>query len=317
MTRLCAVLTALVLVCAGSLAAQTPRIIALVVTAETESPEADALVRSLRRVDAEVLRVGDPANAELRALMRRFADEAAEADAALVYVDLATVALDGRSFVLTSDARLSRATDLFTQGVPLRAFARMTALASRGGAVIVAARAPDATVPEVARPDVAPAPVPGTSEILFAPAEDIIGFLEVFDEITLREPSVDLARVLEVAARQEPISLSAAPPSEIILKAPIVLEPPIDVIPEPEITAAPEDEPVSEEELALLEQSLSPAVKRDLQRALRGLGHYSGLIDGIIGGQTRAAIVDFQAAQDAVTTGFLTLRQLRELLANG
>ena len=295
MTRLCAVLTALVLVCAGSLAAQTPRIIALVVTAETESPEADALVRSLRRVDAEVLRVGDPANAELRALMRRFADEAAEADAALVYVDLATVALDGRSFVLTSDARLSRATDLFTQGVPLRAFARMTALASRGGAVIVAARAPDATVPEVA---------------------DVHNNLGIAKQ-ALRQPIVDLARVLEVAARQEPISLSAAPPSEIILKAPIVLEPPIDVIPEPEITAAPEDEPVSEEELALLEQSLSPAVKRDLQRALRGLGHYSGLIDGIIGGQTRAAIVDFQAAQDAVTTGFLTLRQLRELLANG
>ncbi|SIT01410.1 Putative peptidoglycan binding domain-containing protein [Roseivivax lentus] len=295
------------------------RIVSMVVTAESNDPDADAVVRSLDRLDAEILRVVASTDAELRAIMRRFAREASEADAAIVFLDLPTVEFDGRAFVLPEGAVLARATDLFTEGVPVRAFARLTALAAQGGAVIVSAGVAGDDLPAgITRAISAPAPVPGTSEILLGPSENISGFLGAFDTATSRALRVDLASVLAAAAEHDPATLSARPAQPIVLKTPIIVGPPHGAAPEP-VAAAPEpvDEPATEEELAFLEKSLSPAVKRDLQRALRGLGHYSGLIDGIIGAQSRLAITGFQADRDDETTGFLTPRQLRELLSRG
>ena len=298
-----------------------PRIVALVVSTGSEPDRADTVAQGLGRINAETLRVTDPSNASLRAVMRRFAKEAEQSEVAIVYIDMPTVTFEERVFVLPQEAELSRATDLFTQAVPLGAFARMTALSERGGAVIVTARDTGTQLPaEIGAATKAPAAESGMSEILLVPAGQSAPAVAAFSELMANPVRVDLRAVLETMAGTELATLSALPPAPIVLKAPIqVGAPPVQVVqlpaPVANLAQTPEAEPPSIDELTIIEQSLSPAVKRRLQRALRGMGHYDGLIDGIVGDQTRAAINAFQAERSEDETGFLTPGQLRELLA--
>lgn len=295
------------------------RIVGMVVSSGTDEERADRVVRSLDALNAEILRATAPSNAELRAMMRRFSQEAAQADAAFVFLDMPAVKFEERHFVLPNRTRINRPTDIFTEAVPLRAFARMTVLSERGGAVILAAETPEPDLPDgITRPETAPAPLIGSSEILFVPAQDAGGVLDVLDDKTDRTTSVDLREVLEAMALAPQASLSGLPAAPIVLKAPPIVEsPPTEpiAVPVPDIIEETDtNTPATEAELAILEQSLSPPVKRDLQRTLRSLGHYSGLIDGIIGVQTRQAIKDFQVARSESETGLLTPAQLVELL---
>ena len=299
------------------------RIIALLVTAGAAPERADQMAESLTRIDAETLRVTDPSNAALRAQMRRFAKEAEQSDAAIVFIDMPMVSFEDRSFVLPTGAGLGRPTDLFTQAVPLRAFSRITALSERGGAVIVLGAPPSSPLPEgVAPTSTAQAAQPGLSEILFVPANQADPLLRAFDTQIGNPVRVDLAKVLPALARTPGATLSAPPPRPIVLKAPIQVNPqPYSVsavatpAPAPAQTATPAAAAPSVEELEILEKSLSPAIIRRLQRVLRKLGHYPGLIDGIAGKQTRSAITAFQAERSEKETGFLTPGQLSDLLA--
>ena len=298
-----------------------PRIVALVVSSGDAPDRADSVAQGLSRINAETLRITDPSNAALRAVMRRFAREAEQSAAAIVYIDMPAVTFEDRTFILPSEAELARPTDLFTQSVPLGAFARITALSERGGAVIVSAEAPATELPDgIDTATTAPAPEPGVSPILLVDAEQSAPVLTTFSELMANPVRVDLAAVLEAMSGTEGATLSALPPAPIVLKAPIqVGAPPAPVIPVPVEVAAAQDTlgaaPPSVEDLTLIEQSLSPAVKRRLQGALREMGHYEGLIDGIVGDQTRAAINAFQAERSEDQTGFLTPGQLSELLA--
>ncbi|MEP5009883.1 peptidoglycan-binding protein [Roseobacter sp.] len=305
--------------CVAALGLGTPvgaqtRIVGMVVSSGSETARADQVLQSLTALDAEILQASDPSNAQLRAMMRRFAQEASQADAAIVFLDMPAVTVGDRLFALPRDTRLTRASDIFTQAVPLRAFARMTVLAERGGAVILSVGTP----PEDLSPDMnaattAPAPLGGVSEILVVPALAAGGVLDIFARETTG-PRVDLSTVLARMAAVPGATLSGTPAAPIILRAPKAL-PPVVL---PQVVAGPEaTPPASTEELAVLEQSLSPPVRRDLQRALRAQGHYKGLIDGIMGVQTRAAIRGFQETRTEADTGLLTPRQLLELLAQG
>ncbi|WP_299604754.1 peptidoglycan-binding domain-containing protein [uncultured Tateyamaria sp.] len=295
------------------------RIVGMVVSSGTDAQRAESALRSLNALNAEVLQVSAPSNAELRAMMRRFSQEAAQADAAVVFLDLPAVRFEERIFVLPGGARLNRSTDIFTEAVPLRAFARMTVLAERGGAVILSSEAPSDLPEGVEHADAASAPLVGSSEIVVVPAQEASGVLDVLSERTDGTPSVDLRAVLEDMSLVPGATLSAVPADPIVLRAPpVAARAPIDpvAVPVPEIIENTEaDTPATEAELAILEQSLSPPVKRDLQRALRASGHYRGLIDGIIGVQTREAIKGFQVARSEADTGLLTPTQLLELLA--
>ena len=71
--------------------------------------------------------------------------------------------------------------------------------------------------------------------------------------------------------------------------------------------------PGSLEGLTLLEQALSRAAKRTIQRRLRDLGHYKGLVDGIFGPQTRDAIKAYQIGRSEEPTGFLDRQQQADL----
>jgi peptidoglycan hydrolase-like protein with peptidoglycan-binding domain len=72
--------------------------------------------------------------------------------------------------------------------------------------------------------------------------------------------------------------------------------------------------PLSLEELQALENNLSRSDKREIQRALRVRGFYTGLIDGLFGRQTRMSIEDFQESLGAEPTGVLTVEQQAMLL---
>lgn len=311
---LCAMALALGVAVPG-IAQEPARIVGMVVTSGQDAERAGRVLRSLESLDAEILSATAPSNAELRAMMRRFAQEAAQADAALVFLDMPAVRFEERVFVLPDHARLTRSTDIFTEAVPLRAFARMTVLADRGGAVILSAQEPERDLQDdMLRPDAAPAPLIGSSEILVVPALDADGVLEVLEDEIKGAANVDLRTVLEAMAAAPGASLSGVPASAIVLRAPAVIDlPPAEPVPDI-VEDTDTDTPATEAELAILEQSLSPPVKRDLQRRLRALGHYSGLIDGIIGVQTRQAITDFQTTQSVPQTGLLTPAQIVKLL---
>ena len=59
--------------------------------------------------------------------------------------------------------------------------------------------------------------------------------------------------------------------------------------------------------------SLTPADTRKLQKALAAKGFYKGRIDGIWGGQTSQALLDYQAVNQQALTGTVTAATLRDL----
>ncbi len=82
-----------------------------------------------------------------------------------------------------------------------------------------------------------------------------------------------------------------------------------------QITQLTDFEPAAEKPLAIealqaLQTGLSRADKRTIQHELRDVGYYTGLIDGIFGNQTRAAIEAYQRSVDADVTGVLTVAQM-------
>jgi len=88
----------------------------------------------------------------------------------------------------------------------------------------------------------------------------------------------------------------------------------VETVAEPaeEVAAAPE---FSLDVLRAMQGAVPRAQKRVIQRHLRNLGFYRGLIDGIFGRQTEAAIVAYQNSISVDVTGVLTPAQL-ELLSN-
>lgn len=115
----------------------------------------------------------------------------------------------------------------------------------------------------------------------------------------------------------------AAPAPEVTVE--VAQEPAITPEPAPEpveapvAMAAPEPEvlPEPEETLAdarALDSRLSRDQRVDIQTALQWFGFYTMRIDGAFGPGTRRSISDWQSAQGLEPTGFLTSRQLNQLL---
>ncbi len=77
--------------------------------------------------------------------------------------------------------------------------------------------------------------------------------------------------------------------------------------------ATPTDSELSLDVLRAMQGSLSRGQKRTLQRHLRNMGFYRGLIDGIFGPQSARAISAYQGSIGAAVTGVLTPLQLEAL----
>ena len=295
-------------------AATEDRVVALVVAGTDGAERADAVQTQLQAMGAETLRAQAPGNAQLRSILKRFAREAAGARATLVYLDLPAVAFEDRMFILPADAIVDRPTDLFTFGIPIKAFARSSAQSEQGGAVIATVVAPDLDLPaNVAAASQAPPPVPGSSPVLVTAPDGYDPLLRALENAAAQD-SVEIGALLNAVMAAGAATLSETPPRAAYLKQPEVVatETPVFapvVAPEDAQSATVE----TQEELESLEKSLSRSARRTLQRGLRDRGHYRGLVDGIFGPQTRAAIIAFQASRSEKETGVLTRRQLLDL----
>ncbi|MFK7944047.1 MAG: peptidoglycan-binding protein [Paracoccaceae bacterium] len=295
-------------------AAQSDRVVALVVSVGEGSARADAIQAQLQVMGAETLRSANPNNAELRAMLGRFTDEAANARATFVFLDTPAVTFQGREFVLPTGGYLDQPTDLFTQGIPLLAFARAATQAEQGGVVVTTVGLPPQDLPEgLAMVAKAPEPVPGASSILVAAYGRSDPVVQVMASV-VRDDVIEVGAILRQMQIGEGISVSSLPESPIYLRSPALAGPGLTVG-QTSLEPADIDTPETLEELALLEQSLSRSAKRTLQRELRDLGFYKGLVDGIFGPQTRAAISEFQTGRGDDATGLLTRRQLLDLRA--
>lgn len=292
--------------------AQSDRVVALVVSVGAGAARADAIQAQLQVMGAETLRSESPNNAQLRSILRRFADEAANARASFVYLDLPAVSFENRDYVLADGARPVRSTDLFTQGIPVMAFARTAAQAGQGGAVVMTVTAaPDVLPAGVSPMAAAPEAVSGASAIVVAESGQSDPIVQAVAAAG-RQEAVEIGALLRRMTLGEGVSVSALPANPIFLRQPPQPEPAVDPITAALPTAAPAV-PETLEELELLEQSLSRSAKRSIQLSLRDLGHYKGLIDGIFGPQTRQAITDYQAQRSETQTGVLSRRQLLDL----
>jgi serine/threonine-protein kinase len=102
------------------------------------------------------------------------------------------------------------------------------------------------------------------------------------------------------AVREQPPPVPSAPTVAAI--APPQVEAPVSSAPSPTISAADDEANWSEEE------------KREVQRALRAFGHFTGEPDGNFGLRTRAAIKQFQSFAGEPETGILSTEQRSALL---
>lgn len=327
--------------------AQSDRVVALVISVGDGTERADAVQNHLQSMGAETLRSINPNNAEVRSMLQRFADESEDAQATFVYLDMPAVVFADREYVLPDSAGLlsysaglDRPSDLFTKSIPLLAFARTAALAEQGGAVVMTVSAPPDGLPDgLDQLTNAPADVVGAGTILVVGDADAGPVLQTI-AAAADDDAVEVGAMVRRMTVHDGVSVSALPEFPIFLKnppapkpAPAVTPPPVAAAP----VAAPTPEPQVEvkiitetplppaivepaetpEELAILEQSLSRSAKRAIQRSLRDLGLYKGLVDGIFGPQTRTAITIFQNARAEEPTGVLSRRQMLDLRARG
>lgn len=302
-------LTGLGLWAAAGAAAQTDRTVALVMTVGDGAARADAVQAELQALGAETLRADAPGNAQMRSILKRFAREATDARAGLVWLDLPVVAFEGRGYVLPAGVVLERPTDLFTQAIPVRAFARSAQQAVEGGAVVVMAVPPKGDLPDGVTAEArAPEQVTGSAPVVLANpgAFDVLHGLLV---AAAGAEEVELGALLSAMEGLDGVSVSGLPATPVFLRQPPQAEPEAPAPAIVEETGTPE----TLEELTLLEQSLSRSAKRAIQTSLRAQGHYQGLVDGIFGPQTRAAITAFQETRSDDPTGVLTRRQMLDL----
>ncbi|MEJ8472465.1 peptidoglycan-binding domain-containing protein [Roseibium algae] len=317
-------------------AAQTDRIVALVITVGDGQTRADAIQAQLQLIGAETLRSDAPNNAELRSILTRFAREAANSRATFVYLDVPVVDFQGRSFVLPEGAVLDRSTDLFTQAIPIQAFSRSAAQAAQGGATVTTVVTPSQALPEgITVTQKAPDPIPTATPVLIATTKAFPNILAAFETALLKK-EVEVSALLRRMTVHEGVTISDFPKRPIYLRETPQEEKKAEAAPEavviPELQPEPAPQPEADvsavpdtpeiaakepsetlEELTLLEQSLSRAAKRSIQRKLRDLEFYKGLVDGIFGPQTRSAIKAFQSSRADNQSGVLTRRQLLDL----
>ncbi|MBL4805942.1 MAG: peptidoglycan-binding protein [Rhodobacteraceae bacterium] len=129
-------------------------------------------------------------------------------------------------------------------------------------------------------------------------------------------PATESANVVDPVV--EAIGATAGAPETNGLNLPLVA----DTAPEDVVVEEPVVEDVEQVEVTVLsldllralESGLSRAEKRRIQRGLRDLGFYSGLIDGIFGRQTARSIEAYQQSVSAEQTGVLTVSQLGEFI---
>lgn len=298
---------------------------------------------ALKRAGFDVTEGLNISNGRMGAAITDFGDAVAQAPGsiAVTYVCGYVVDFDGRVFLMPASANLERPTDALTQGVVGRLLVNSVLNSgAQAGLILLDA------VGQPARRD------PVKMETLINPAVmSTSGFVGAFSLTTLPTGATPLAASIASAfaapgveagdfvreirdtflGNQGTVVVAQAPSSPAWLKgqpsappaavaalpaqsriAPPQLpqQPPSVLTPVPPAVAEPPARPSIE--LAVLNE----ADKRRIQLALQRLGYYAGRVDGVIAGESLAAIRRYQHELGAALTGRLTTDQAARLLAD-
>jgi len=303
---------------------------------------ANILTAALRRRNYSVVEQLDATNGQMEAAIIGFAKRrAANPDApGFVYFCGYADSLEGRAFLLPAPARITRKTDLLVEGVV--AGSLLDALSeNRGGgpaggglAVLDVFAAPSnaapggldalATSQVLARDGYVAAVESGTGEAPTPVAQALAD--------ALAAPIVELQQTLpglrdHLAGARNLALAAVAPPSSSVYLAGAPL-PPKQALPKappaqpsPEAPAAlpaspPAPPPANPVATIFLpdEALLNDDERRRIQAALARLGYYDGIVDGIFGQETRAAIRRFQHEIGAQMTGRLSADEATRLV---
>lgn len=163
----------------------------------------EALEKALSAQGFDVVLVGNPGNAAARAALSEFARKAKSADFALIVASGHFATYRRQSFFLPTNARVRRATDLFSRGLSVANLANI-AQGAKAGALLLMMTVPDisSTIAGIgAQPDLA-TPPPGNVVAVFSTSTKVP--VSRVDSLSVRA----MKDVVEVAG-EKPMTLAA------------------------------------------------------------------------------------------------------------
>jgi hypothetical protein len=310
---------------------------------------ADELGQALKERNFEVTVATNRNDAQTRAVLREFSLKAEKADFALIVASGHLVTYQSQSFFLPRNAKIQRATDLFSRALSLTSIADIGGKAKSGALLVLM------TIPDI------PATVSGVDTRPATGGQQAANVVTVFSS-SPRVPASGVDRVSEQAAekllavaQEEPLTLAAlingasadglgqvfGNISDINLSEPSPSPKPEDgsraeaaakaqaeaerkaSLAEERARDAEERAQRAQEEINKIadtrslqsaENVFSLNERREVQRRLQSLRLYRGGGDGIFGEQVREAIKTFQKLSGAPETGYLTRNQFQQLV---
>ncbi|MBM3620814.1 MAG: hypothetical protein FJX20_09000 [Alphaproteobacteria bacterium] len=308
---------------------------------------ARAVADRLRAAGYDVVDRNDVSGGGFDAALADFSGRLAKAPGAgaFIYICGRGASLNDRAFLLPVSATLERPTDLFTQGVLVKAIYDALSRNSAGPSVV----ALDVMPPSGAKPT-------GFDTVAQAASSDGMAAITVFEAspgpagtpmsgaliatlgsaptiengafLTALQQRLGSTSASTIAVVRQPKTTglvvgrpAVAPPPPVAPPVatpptPPVAQPPAPPVSAPPVATPPVATPVAppppeatmpEEDLMTLEH------RRRMQEALKLLGYYTGPLDGVFGPETRAAIRRFQMQTMAEPTGRLTPQQASRL----
>jgi Putative peptidoglycan binding domain/Caspase domain len=293
---------------------------------------AGELGEALKEHNFDVTVAADRNDAESRAALRDFALKASEADFALIVVGGHVVTYQSQSFFLPQNAKIQRATDVFSRALSLASIADIAGKA-KSAALLVLMTVPDiaATVSDI---DTRPAmggrqaanvitvfsssprvPVSGidrvaeqaSEKLLAAAQEDPLRLAALVNSVSAEGVGLIVGKVsdIDLSAPSSSPKLGGESKTAALQGAEAAAKAQVEVERRPrEASIAPDQG----------EDTLTSDERGDVQRRLQSLRLYQGLADGMFGEQTRVAIREFQKLSGMPETGFLTRAEFGRLV---
>lgn len=308
-------------------------------------PAARAVADRLRAAGYDVVDRNDVSGGGFDAALADFSARLAKTPGAgaFVYICGRGASLNDRAFLLPVSATLERPTDLFTQGVLVKAVYDALSRSNAGPSVVALDVMPPSgarptgfdTVAQTAASDglaaitvfeasPGPAGTPLSGALIatlgsaatiengafLAALQQRLGSTSASSIAVVRQPkTAGLIIGRPAVAVVPPVAPPVATPPTPPVATPPVATPPVATPPvaTPPVAAPPPEVTMPEEDLMTLEH------RRRMQEALKLLGYYGGPLDGVFGPETRAAIRRFQMQVMAEPTGRLTPQQASRL----
>jgi Putative peptidoglycan binding domain/Caspase domain len=289
---------------------------------------AHAVAAALRGLGFDVVEREDVSSGGIDAAIGDFARRlsAAPGAAAVVYSCGYATAFNDRPFVLPVSARITRPADVLTQGVLAKALIDVLARGGAGPSVVAIDAVPMPDAPAALHFDVLPqGNLPDALGLIVAAQAkppDVPTPLAAALVAGLKGPEVCVASLLAAVQRQiganRAVTLAAlrppVAPGYLAGAPPPPPPPPPPSPPAPAAPAAPAAAATAPPAAAIAaDEEMTDADRRRVQTALVRLGYYDGMVDGIFGPDSRAAIRRYQHELGADMTGRLTAAQASRL----